>query len=80
MQIFSVQFRDGVALINHDDCYDDTIGHYELPDGETIIVELREPPARPWTRRSRLCKTPDGAERCKPFVGRNSGRKPANCK
>lgn len=24
MQIFSVQFRDGVALINHDDCYDDT--------------------------------------------------------
>lgn len=80
MQIFSVQYRDGVALINHDDCYDDTAGHYELPNGETITVELREPPARPWTRRSRLCKTPDVAERCKPFVNRNGGRKPATCK
>lgn len=79
MQIFSVQYRDGVALINHDDCYD-TAGHYELPNGETITVELREPLARPWTRRSRLCKTPDGAERCKPFVNRNGGRKPATCK
>jgi len=80
MQIFSVQFADGVALINHNDCYDDTSGFFVRSDGETIAIEPQEPPARPWTRRSRLCKTPDSAERCKPFVNRNGGRKPATCK
>lgn len=79
-QIFSVQFMDGVALVNHDG-YDDAPGFFELPDGEIIVIdEPQEPKARPWTRRSRLCKTPDSAERCKPFVRRNAGRKPALCK
>ena len=74
MQIFSVQFRDGVALVNHDDCYD-TTGHYELPDGETITIEPLEPPARLSCRRSRLCKATSADERCKPMVNRNGGRK-----
>lgn len=82
MQIFSVQFVDGVALVNHRDCYDDAPGFLELPDGEIINIEPQEPPARLWTRRSRLFGFHD--RRFDDFVGhhspRNCGRKPVYAK
>lgn len=46
MQIFSVQFAGGVALVNHGDCYDDTTGIFELPDGDIVTIEPQEPPVR----------------------------------
>lgn len=58
MQIFSVQFSDGVALVNHIDCYDDTTGIFELSDGDIVTIEPQEPPVRLWTKCSRRVRDP----------------------
>ncbi len=89
MQIFSVQFSDGVALVNHIDCYDDTTGIFELSDGDIVTIEPQEPPVRLWTKCSREFGIPDNEhyyaghhhDKAGSHVSpRNHGRKPTACK